>query len=42
MKKLVVLLVIISFVAVSCNNTGKGQTWHPRSGKPMKRGKNNK
>lgn len=42
MKKIFFLLIIITFLAVSCNTTGQSQAWHPRTGKPLKKGRNNK
>lgn len=43
MKKIVFLMVLVGFIAASCSQSGhKSQSWAPKTGKPMKKGHNNK
>jgi hypothetical protein len=45
MKNLIFVSILSTMMVlvVSCSNSGhKSQSWHPHSGKPMKKGANNK
>jgi hypothetical protein len=42
MSKVVIMICLVGFIATSCISGHHEQNWHPRTGKKMKKGHNNK